>query len=246
MARKYGSKRTASAKSIKRNRWSKFKRTFKSRARPAITKIKTKAIPDKMLVKLPYTDVGSYVSTYFNAKSYNINNVWDPEYGTSNNSAYGLAQFAGLYEKYRVYGISYKVDMYNNAANGPVACYVNFAPQNQGISPESPVKWDQRYTVQRVVMPSPVGRTTIKGYMSIPKVLGLTPEQYRTNDSFFGMTNGSNPDTTVQMNVGWRSMDGTSGTNMAVKVQITYHVELFDRADNLISAVRDDAGNVVS
>lgn len=244
----------AKTSSFKRSRLSKrskmakkSKRSYKKRSsQPAVTRIRVKAIPDKMIVKLPYTDVATYVtSNYYNSKSYNINNVWDPETNTLNNSAYGLAQFAGLYEKFRVTAVTYKVEAYNASTNpSPIAAYVNFAPQGEGFLPQNFPSWDQRFTTQRMLMPNPIGRATWKGTLSIPKIFGLTPEQYRTNDLYVGVTNGQNPASMAQMSVGWRSMDGASSTNMSVKVQLTYHVELFDRVDNLISSTRNDAGDI--
>lgn len=251
MARKFGPKRTAVAKSAK-NRAGKYKARWsrKSRggsAKPATVKIQTKGIPDKMLVKLTYGDlqsISSSVNTYA-SKDYYINSVWDPESGALNSSAYGLSQYANIYQRFRVYAVSYDIDMIATSGSTSTVAYVNFAPFGENPSGSNMNQLSARFTRSKLVKLVPQGQVRFKGKMSIPKLFGLTSEQYRTNDKYSGSTSSNVAMTLAVMRVGCLNVANAPAAGLQGVVRLTYHVELFDRVDALTtSAPTVDQGGI--
>lgn len=238
---KRGPKRT---RSFKAKRWPKKRRGSKRpSARPSATLVKTVGVPDRMFVKMPYSDLtllspGAYASS----KTYNINNVWDPETGAINTSAYTLPQFSELYAQFRVRSVDYIVEVWNTGTL-PAIGYVNFAPFGEGLEPTTSVTtWSTNYTRQFTLRPNPIGFTRIKGSMPVARLFGITDAKYYADDQYAGTTAGSNPASMAVMTIGARSADSSQNVNVQIKVRLVYHVELFDKRENLIMPARNDAG----
>lgn len=194
-------------------------------------RVKTLGIPHRMIVKMPYTDVGQYATDtgYYVQKSYNVNNVWDPETGVLNDSALWVKEYSNIYEKFRVFAVSYDVVLINGNTSAPSFGSLCFAEQGNGPDGNAIQSFSMPFSRPFTLSYSGAHNTVrLKGKMSLPKVLGMTSEQYRTNDRFVGTLAGSNPATMIQMVITNRATNG-SASNLIAHVKLTYHLELFDR-----------------
>jgi len=211
------------------------RRTMRRKAaapRTAITRISQRTIPDKLLVKLPYTDLTGISGVGSNnQKSYNINSPYDPETGALNEQNLAFDQYMILFNKYRVYKVDYQVTMYNITPSA-VAGSISFSEQGQQTSltqiQQLQLPYSRRFTL------APSGTTgamkTIKGSIYLPRVVGKTHEQYRTNDSYVG-TVSSNPAQLIQMSLNFMNINVNVSAALQCDVRYTSHCELFDRVN---------------
>lgn len=221
------------------------KKMMRRRARPAITRIRAVGIPDKMIVKLPYVDLqsaGNVASVSSWSKIYNVNAPWDPESFAFNSSATYLKEYAGIYAKYRVFAVSYDVTIANTAPNSITSgCLAFGSPDNLPIAgyPDTyGFRFSRPYTTSYYGSGKDCVR--LKGHISLPKVLGLTSEQYRTNDNFIGETSATNPMDLVQMILIGQNVNTSQNAGAQLHVRLTFHVELFGRMAALGSTPPDD------
>lgn len=217
-----------------RRRIRKNKRANRRGRKIAVTRIVQRTLPDKLLVKLPYTDLQGLSGTGpSNQKSYNVNSCYDPETGAINDQNLGFDQYMALYGKYRVYKVTYQVTMYN-ISNSAVAGSLNFSEQGQQMNladiQHLQLPYSRRFTL------APSGNTgsmkTIKGSIWLPRVVGLTPEQYRTNDKYVG-SGGSSPAGIIQMSMNFININVNLGVGIQADVRYTSYCELFDRVNIL-------------
>lgn len=213
-------------------------RTVRSkRARPSVVRIKQRTIPDKMMVKLPYADLeginGSGGFPYTAQKGYNINGLYDPETGTLNQQNLGFQQYMSLYNKYRVYKVDYDVTIVNTALS-VVAGSISFGKQGEQVDvtdvQQLQVPYSRRFTLGLGGLNAPTSKSMIRlrGSIYLPRTVGKTSEQYRTNDVYIG-TKGSNPSEIIQMSINAINVNNGVQATLQVDVRYTCHVELFDR-----------------
>lgn len=188
------------------------------------------------MVKLPYTDLQSLTGSLAVQKSYNVNGIYDPETGALNDQNLGFAEYMRLFNRYRVYKVDYQVTLYNVATDSAIAGSLSFSEQGQqmviGDVQQLQLPYSRRFTL------APQGNTgsmkTIKGSILLPRVTGLTAEQYRTSDYFWG-TSSSNPSTVLQMSINAININALVNCGLQCDVRYTAHVELFERIDILSS-----------
>jgi len=210
----------------------------------AITKIVQRTIPDKLLVKLPYTDLqGISGSASFNQKAYNINSLYDPETGALNDQNLGFSEYMRLFNKYRVYKVDYQVTMYNTSGSA-VAGSLSFSEQGQQTSlvdvQQLQLPHSRRFTL------APTGNTgsmkTVKGSIFLPRIVGLTSEQYRTDTDYIGSP-GSSPNGIIQMSLNFMNININLGCAIQADVRYTSHTELFDRVNIFSTPAPPESGD---
>lgn len=218
----------------------KSKKPMAKAKMPSVTRISQRTFPDKLIVKLPYTDLqgfngsGPSSSNYYTQKSYNINSLYDPETGALNQQPYGFSEYSSLFKKYRVFKVDYDIVLVNTAPS-VVAGSISFARQGYQIAITDPQQLSAPYSRRFTLGMGATSGTSsaqsmkrIKGSIYLPRVLGYTPEQYRTNDDVVG-TIVSNPANVAQLSINCINVnDGVQATIQA-DVRLTYHVEWFDR-----------------
>jgi len=206
----------------------------------SIVRIPMRLIPDKMLVKLPYTDLMSLIPSGSGPnvqKLYNINGLYDPETGALNQQNLGFSEYMNLYGKYRVYKVTYAVTIYNTSSQSAVAGSISFSEAGQAtlLTDEQQLQlpYSRRFTL------APNGNTgsmkTIKGAIFLPRVVGKTSEQFRTNDTYIG-SKTSNPQAIIQMAINCLNVNITQTASLQVDTRYTCFVELLDRTNVLSTA----------
>jgi len=206
----------------------------------AVVRIAQRTIPDKILVKLPYADLqglngsGSSADNWRAQKGYNINSVYDPETGALNQQNLGFQQYMQLYTKYRVYKVDYDVTIINTSLSA-VAGSISFNPPDGQMNitdiQNLQVPYSRRFTLGlggSSSSSSAQSMKRIKGSISLPRVAGLTSEQYRVSDLFVGGLSSS-PDSTMQMSINVMNINSSVQATCQLDVRYTCYVELFNR-----------------
>jgi len=163
---------------------------------------------------------------------WNLNSIFDPNRTGLGHQPYGHDTFATLYNRYRVIGCSYAITISQNGdtATNQLPVVLGALPSNEvdTVSNMSELREKPRskYIVQMYGSPA----RTLRGYVSIPSLIGRTKAQYMADDRFqaaFGAT--PNESAILNTYIGMPN-DGAVTALLSVQYSITlvYHVECLD------------------
>lgn len=182
-------------------------------------------LPSRYITKHKYSSAFT-MDTVINEYNWNINSLYDPDRTGFGHQPYGYDQLSGLYGKYRVIGCSYVISGIqadNPGTNIRLACN----PHNEAIvfssmdhMLESP---RTKYIVQGA-QGSPL--KTLKGYVSIPSIVGKTKAQYMADDRY-AATVGLNPAELAILTVRGGTMYNTNAL-VSATITLEFTVEWFD------------------
>jgi hypothetical protein len=164
--------------------------------------------------------------------------LYDPETGAFNQQNLAFQQYMSLYEQYRVFKVDYDVTLTNTSDQSIVGGSLSFNQQGDQMDitdvAQLSLPYSRRFTL------SPKGTTgatkRIKGSMWLPRVIGLTSEQYRTNDIFIGGLS-SNPTAVIQMSL--NCINANTGVTCTIQADVRYtcHVEFLTYKKIALSSV---------
>lgn len=225
MPRRMKTKRT-------RKPYRKYKRYVKRSLKASTAIIRTPSmIPDRMKVKLRYTEVfnisvGSGVQTY---NLFSANSIYDPDATGVGHQPLGHDQWNAFYEKYMVYGSSINLKWLSTGDG-----FVWYAPQTSSTFTGSlSLVKEQPYTRIYTYNSQGSNRSQAKSYMSTKKIMGM--KTTTENDDNLASPFGTNPTQRWYWAVGCYDVNGstTVATSFTIVVEIVYYVVLFDRIDRL-------------
>jgi len=204
----------------------KRKNLFNLRKRTTVLKNTALApIAQRYITKLKYSQAVQL--NLGNAYLYqmNLNSLFDPDRTGTGHQPYGFDQLAGLYNRYRVIGCYYTISAYAIGYNGPIRFAV--LPSNDATAGwnsisevcENPrAKW-------AIQVPGGQGKV-IKGYVSLPSLMGRNNQEYRADDRFQAQVSVSPAELAV-LNIGAGTFLDTSTTVDCV-ITLHYVCEFFD------------------
>jgi hypothetical protein len=189
--------------------------------------------PDKMQVRLPYTQnftldpTSGYTQTY----NFRINSLWDPDYTASSGSgqAMGSGQWAAFYNNYRVLGVDVIVQC-AQGASAQVPCEVSFAPAAFYVLGGAGEEYFRRVAEgprnRRLFLPLGGGSTsTARAYYPMHELFGVTPAQYLAEENFSGLLNSGDP--AASMFLSFASYNAAArNTDALFRVHLVFHSEL--------------------
>lgn len=187
--------------------------------------------PDKLRVKLPYTDYYSVACPMGGVgvtRSWNLNSIYDPDRTGIGHQPLGHDEWNNFYSRYRVYGVSYELTMTNLSADNVIAGTINtssYVPSSSFVDVgtlEQP-----RSRKLRIGNREGNSTTTMRGYLKLPPIIGQTNEQYRTSDENVALFSSS-PVAQACLNLNLLAMNTTSVAAVTVYIRMVYHVELMD------------------
>lgn len=192
-------------------------------------------MPDKLLVKIPYTTGLNLTGTGVAAvRTFSGNSCFDPDVTGVGSQPFGFDQWSAFYSKYRVYGSSIKVLARAN--------YVAADPNKMFMLVVIPTTYEtvdtnyvditgEPYVKTKVLPNSNAGYPcTIKSYMSTRKIFGVTRAQ--SADTDYAALNTASP--SIQWY--WQVVcdEATSAAinpDCLIYVKIMYYVEFFSRVN---------------
>jgi len=157
---------------------------------------------------------------------YRLNSIYDPDYTTalSGTSALGIQQWRNIYQRYRVYKVAYQIRLTNLTPDTTI---------NGAIVPANYV--DTALSVSDFMRPmarrfelgnnNGMNRTLLKGVIHLPKLMGVTPVQYKAD----GTTEcgfAANPAQPLLMNIIFQSSNTSGQPAIAAQVEFTYYTEM--------------------
>lgn len=195
-------------------------------------------LPDRMFVKLQMQYDVTIVSTSGAYTSWiqAINSLYDPMGASGAAQPYMHQQWLALYERYRVHGMSYDVQVHMEATGlvSSSARAVVIIPTTSSSAFAALVAREQPGAVNRKMTVN-TSQAEFNGYISVPKVFGITKEQHRTDDKYQATT-GADPSSLAYMHIGVYDPSVATTCNTACAVQVTFYAEYFQRAKPAVSS----------
>lgn len=212
-----------------------YKRTFRRKHTNAsiIINKSPSFLPDRYFTKLKYNEL--YAMAYGGVGvpaiyQWRMHGVYDPNLTGTGHQPYGHDQLQLIYNRYRVYGVKYKATFINQETAKHFDIAVLLRPNNTAPSVMETVL-ETPYVKKRVLGVEGSGQAvrTITGYCNNSKILGISRESHRSDDSnqqLFGATPTANGPilTTIVSN----QNTGEVGT-VNVRMELEYFIECFDR-----------------
>lgn len=179
-------------------------------------------IPDRYMCKMKYADAFQ-IPAIGSVYRFNLNSTFDPNRSGTGHQPYGRDQLATLYNRYRVWKVSYAISFFNSSTTAKVAvCPSNIEMGAGTVSEimENPLsKW---------ALQIPGGsQKVIKGTVDLARLTGRTRTQYMSDDRYQA-EQGSSPAELLILNIFGQSIADASIAIDAC-INLTYHVEWFDR-----------------
>lgn len=200
-----------------------------------ITRSALNPIPQSMIAKHKYTDV---IGVPLNGSSlafqnFRLNSTYDPDFtrSVSGHQPYGRDTYASLYNRYRVIGCGYNVSIVSSSAAG--AIQVCAIPSNEDLTGSlTNISAAREQPRARYMLQAGAGNgapiRNLKGYVSIPSLMGLTKTQYMANENAQAQNN-ANPTEAAILNLVVGSYAETTSTDtIYMNVELTYVCEWFD------------------
>lgn len=223
-------KAKAKAKAPYRRRQMKGKRSAPwSKGPGTVTAVKTLAVPDRMLLKLPYYEALKQTGNPAAYYDWNLNSIYDPNRSGVGHQPLGYDQYKLLYNRYRVYGVTARFSA-TNLADVPVRIGIigdNLSSGAIYLSDES--KFEQPH-MKSFILGNAQGMNTrtFKTFFSCAKIQGSPKARYNSDNQFQAQWLSS-PLEQICAHVVASSLDGSTALNVMWDVHFIYHIEAFDR-----------------
>lgn len=192
--------------------------------------LKTLTVPDKLVVKLPYSTQITFgdalgVQDYI----FNLNSIYDPDRTGVGHQPLGYDQWNTFYNRYRVLGAKVTVRAFNNAT---IATSFSIIGNNSpGLVLGSDATREQPHMKSMILGNSQGGKNvgTMTKYFSCARVTGASDMLYRSSDQYAAAF-GANPTEIIVAHIYQENIiQGAQASGAAARVDIVYYVELFDR-----------------
>jgi len=154
----------------------------------------------------------------------NLNSLYDPEQSGVGHQPYGYDQLATLYNRYRVIGASWNVVCMKQSS----AFCLSALPANESTPAITSGAQMRENPRAKFVYQNPGGVIKmVKGYTSIPSLIGRTKAQYMADDRF-QVDVLANPQEYARLNILVNGPTDTPLAGEAIQITIEYTAEFFD------------------
>ncbi len=155
----------------------------------------------------------------------NLNSLFDPDRTGTGHQPRGFDQLSTLYSRYRVYGVSFKVNCNLFTSTNDVLIIGVYprngtgTPANFSDSVENPWAVVDQYSLY-------VKPKTLKGFINLAELNGKTKTAYTADDTTQASTNAS-PTETMVMDITVESLSGANNTSY-ISVVMEFDCEFSD------------------
>lgn len=225
-------KRTSSMGAMKkrRTRGLKRRRGRKSRKSIAYVKFSRMPVPDRYKTILNYSD-----TVLFNMTAADLVNIyqfrsslWDPDLTGAGHKPLWTNEMTGLYTSYRINGFKYRITFKNSNVQQLTWGCIHHMPSTGTIDSAMNTARERRGS-RRFELPSNnAGVKTVKGYVDVAKVWGMTKSEMMYDEGFEASL-GSNPTNMAHLVI-YLATKNTSATVQAA-IDVQFYVELWKRKD---------------
>lgn len=189
-------------------------------------------ITPRFVTKLKYCDESSGNITSSTGvphqQVFRLNSIYDPDLTGTGHQPVGRDQLATLYDKYRVFAVSYSVEVTGNTATDVPRLVV--IPFDGSIT--SPGRTFAMEFPRAITREGSIGRNycKIRGRISLPRLRGQTSSAYKGDDANQSLIS-TNPSQLLSLNLFISSVQSTTTFVGQWRITLVYHTELFDPAE---------------
>lgn len=186
--------------------------------------------PDRLLVKLPYSDfytVNMVAPSTGKTQVWNLNSIYDPDRTGVGHQPLGYDQWAGFYNKYRVFKVAYNISITNMGVDSAVMGGLTATNGSFGNFTSMEVFEQPHCRKFQVGNKEGSSTKTLKGVINLPYITGRPLVAYKS-DNIYGANFGSNPLENLTLNLQLFALNQAAGTICQISTRIVYFVELYD------------------
>lgn len=207
----------------------KVKRYSGIRKRP-YTKISKQPIAERFFTQMRYSQVVSMTLATANVLYSHQwqTSLYDPYFTGVGHQPFYFDQLAALYNKYRVYGIKYKITAKTGAAVDLTSFYVKHNADTTLETNQDTLRERSEGRGRIMSGPQTGGRDMIMGYMSTYRPQGKTKKDFLADESFISAVTTS-PATTSQLQLYAVTVGGSA--SVYFQVDLEFYAEWFDRIE---------------
>jgi len=187
-------------------------------------------VADRTITTLPYTGVLNRTpSSFLDDYLFNLNSIFDPDRTGVGHQPLGHDQWAAFYSRYRVMSVEIIAEFVNT---GAIPYWVSMFPSTATTSPtidnfaEQPYVETGTISAGGSVASSPV---VLSARWDLPKIAGRSRSEYRSSDLYSAAFGSSPAELLIAHFTAVQPAGLTSGGSFAMKLQLRYTVELYDR-----------------
>ena len=212
------------AKSNKKKTYiKKYAKRYGAKKPQMVTFKKRDIIPRFMHLRLPYVSPpidATCTSGVHALYEFNYNSIFDPNQTGAGHQPMGRDQWAGLYTRYLVTGLSYDISAWNVTSVAPFRIAI-------GASDGTGVPADLQTAVEDPNYKSKLGGNDYKvmrmtGYISAPQAMGITKERYKSDLDYSGIM-GANPNNLGELGIFFQPFGGSITTLIRFVIKLKYY-----------------------
>lgn len=234
----YKRRRTPSrGRRVGRKRTARKTRRPSNKRRRTVARMTPAPISDAMYMKMKYCDsirLTSAATPVYHI--FNVNSLFDPDYSATGHQPFGYDQWMGTsfttgwYNKYRVSGVSYKITFNNLSTAYLMSCAV-VGKINTTVSTDMNTIFEKPRSQCRTMGygSGSAARAFMRGYFSAAQLLGVTAEEYRTDDKYAGDVTSSPLISPYLHLYIFEPSVGVAGLGIDIQVELTYHTYVYSR-----------------
>lgn len=187
-------------------------------------------VAPRFITQLKYADewIGPSTSGIPQIYTFNLNSLYDPNRTATGHQPFGFDQLAALYDKYRVFAASWRIDVTGNGTGDiPRVVVIPFDGNYNNTSRTLAMEFPRAVT--KVGAPGN-NKVSIAGRVSLPRLRGQTSVAFKGDDQNTAQT-GANPGHEVTLNVITSSVDSATTLNFQGRITMIFHCEFYDPAN---------------
>jgi hypothetical protein len=187
-------------------------------------------VPDRTVTTLPYTGIiNRTLSSFIDDYQFNLNSIFDPDRTGVGHQPLGHDQWSAFYNRYRVLAVELIAEFVNT---GALPYWISMSPSTSVTAPTIDNFAEQPY-VETGTLPSggAVGTdpVVLSARWDLPKIAGRSVAEYKSSDLYAALFGANPSETLIAHFVAVQPAGVTTGGSYAMKLQLRYHVELYDR-----------------
>jgi hypothetical protein len=202
------------------------------KAREVVLRNPSNPMPDRFVTHMKYSTLVTLTTSGIGIPAYwafRMNSIFDPDLSGTGHQPLSHDEFTPFYTKYTVTGMSYVVTFSNQSTTESVDVVVVQRP-NSNATTVIDTAMESAFSQKGVIGPEVGGNAirVFRGNASIAKVRGV-PAFKVLNDNDYSALIGANPVTVPTLQIFAMDQPGTVVTTIYARVELTYHVQLYDR-----------------
>lgn len=198
------------------------------------------AVPDRMLLKLPYYESIKWSGNPVAYYDWNLNSIYDPNRTGTGHQPLGYDQWATFYNRYRVYGVTVRFSA-TNLADVPVRIGIVGDNSSSGATYLTDQSRFEQPHMKSFILGNANGMNTrsFKMFFSCARIQGSPKVRYNSENQFAAQWN-ANPIENIVGHIIGQSLDGQTALNVQWDIHMIFHIEAFDRKVLLLSNTAPD------